>query len=401
MGTVMAYQGDIKQLHFDVMSAGLPLFRLFDAETAHNIALAVFSSPIPIIPKETRPDPSSLATVVWGRHFPNPIGVAAGFDKDARVAEPLLSMGFGFVEIGSVTPLPQPGNPKPRCFRLLDNKAIINRYGFNSDGADAVRERLLALRQRQADPNSHFPSGIVGVNLGKNKTSPDAASDYVIGVNRLAPYADYLVINVSSPNTPGLRALQGRGELEHLVKTVKKALKEGQWSNNISSSDNNTNNNNSSPPPLLVKIAPDLTQEDLVDVANVALRHGVDGLIVSNTTIARPDSVTGKPHADETGGLSGPPLFDMSTRVLSEVYKLTKGKIPIIGVGGVSSGKEAYAKVRAGAALIEVYTAFAYDGPALVPKIKKELAICLEKDGFSCIAEAVGADHRHGEKKKK
>ena len=380
-GTMAVYRNDFKQLQFDLASATGPVIRLFSAETAHTLAIAAMSSGLPIIPRETRPDPSSLATIVWGRHFPNPIGVAAGFDKDAKAAEALLGLGFGFVEIGSVTPLPQPGNPKPRVFRLPGAKAVINRYGFNSEGADAVRERLEELRTRQADPTSNFPSGIIGVNLGKNKLSSDAAADYVMGINRLASLADYIVINVSSPNTPGLRALQSRAELETLIKSVKKARDAFTWGQ-------------SGPPPLLVKIAPDLTADDLKDVATVALKYAIEGLIVSNTTISRPKEIADMFHADEIGGLSGPPLFDMSTETLREVYRLTKGRVPIIGVGGISNGRDAYLKIRAGASLVELYTAFAYDGPALVPRIKRELAACLEKDGFKSVADAVGADHK-------
>jgi dihydroorotate dehydrogenase len=380
-GTAMVYRNDFKQLEFDLASASGPLVRLFDVETSHKIG--ILAAKMGVFPKETRPDPACLRTTVWGREFPNPLGVAAGFDKDAEVIEPLLALGFGFVEVGSITPLPQPGNPKPRAFRLPEHGAVINRYGFNSEGADAARNRLAAFRQKQAAAASgSFPAGLLGVNLGKNKLSEDAAADYSTGVTKLAPFADYLVINISSPNTPGLRSLQGRKELETLVKSVKQTRDGMKWAGPLG------------PPPLLVKIAPDLTSDDMEDIAAVALAQGIDGLIVSNTTITRPGPIGEDPVGKETGGLSGKPLFQMATEVLRQMYTLTGGKLPIIGVGGVSSGEDAYAKIRAGASLVELYSAFAYEGPKLVPRVKRELAELLERDGFSSVAEAVGADHR-------
>jgi dihydroorotate dehydrogenase len=381
-GSLAVYRNDPKQLQFDAISSTGHIVRLLDAERAHN--LGILGAKMGFFPRETRPDPPSLATTVWGRKFPNPIGMAAGFDKHAEIIEPLLGIGFGFVEIGSVTPLEQPGNPKPRCFRLKEHRAVINRYGFNSEGVDVAQGRLAALRKKQQQQGvPPFPAGMVGVNLGKNKTSPDAAADYTTGVYKLGPYADYLVINISSPNTPGLRALQSRGELENLVKAVKAARDQMDWKKNTNG-----------PPPLLVKIAPDLTEADKADIAAVAMKQGVDGLIISNTTIERPGSIPDHPHGKETGGLSGAPLFEPSTAVLRDMYKLTKGKIPIIGVGGVATGQDAYDKIKAGASLVELYSAFSYEGPSLVPRIKKELAVCLEKDGYKCVADAVGADHR-------
>jgi dihydroorotate dehydrogenase len=326
-----------------------------------------------MFPRETRPDPASLSVSLWGKTFSNPVGLSAGFDKDGVVVPELLDLGFGFVEVGSITPLPQPGNPKPRCFRLEQWGAVINRYGFNSCGVDAARENLVDARKR-------MHGGILGINLGKNKLSQDAANDYRIGVRELGPLADYLVINISSPNTPGLRALQSRSELETLVKAV---IKERNMLNTPTKI------------PVLVKIAPDLVDADLKDIAAVALKLGVEGLIVSNTTIERPDIIANHIHARETGGLSGKPLFSKSTAVLHDMYKLTKGKIVLVGVGGISSGEDAYKKIRAGASLVEIYTAFSYDGPSLVPRVKKELAQCLARDGFKSVEEAVGADHRH------
>jgi dihydroorotate dehydrogenase len=349
--------------------------------------VGIWAAKAGLFPKETRPDPTSLTTTVWGREFSNPLGIAAGFDKNAEIIDQLLGLGFGFVEIGSVTPLPQPGNPKPRCFRLPEHKAVINRYGFNSDGIDVVKERIIQFRQRQETLQEKGQRiKILGINLGKNKLSQDAVADYRAGIQAFAPLADYLVINISSPNTPGLRALQSRSELETLVTAIKKARDELSWDKMVTVA--------GGPPPLLVKIAPDLTEDDKKDIAAVVLKLKVDGLIVSNTTVERPGPIASHRHGNEAGGLSGPPLFDASTRVLHEMYALTKGKIPIIGVGGIATGKDAYIKIRAGASLVEAYTAFSYQGPSFVPKVKRELAECLRKDGFSSVAEAVGADHR-------
>ncbi|KAL3695308.1 hypothetical protein R1sor_009384 [Riccia sorocarpa] len=371
-----------------------PVFRLFDPEVAHR--LAIWAASHGLVPKENRPDPGILAIEVWGRSFSNPIGLAAGFDKNAEAVEGLLGLGFGFVEVGSVTPVPQAGNPQPRVFRLPEQGAIINRYGFNSEGIVAVAKRLGAQHGKRKlaettkppvpyDDEKQFGGkagpGILGVNLGKNKSSTDASADYVQGVHTLSQYADYLVVNISSPNTPGLRKLQGRKELKDLVKKVLAARDDMQWGEE-------------GPPPLLVKIAPDLSKEDLADIAAVVLTLRVDGLIISNTTISRPDSVSDHEHSKEAGGLSGKPLMEMSTNVLREMYQLTRGRVPLVGVGGVSSGEDAYRKIRAGAALVQLYTAFAYEGPALIPRLKTELAACLERDGFRSVAEAVGADFR-------
>ncbi|KAL2945946.1 hypothetical protein AAZX31_10G271500 [Glycine max] len=372
-----------------------PFFALLDPEFAHN--LGVSAAARGWVPREKRPDPSILGLEVWGRKFSNPVGLAAGFDKNAEAVDGLLALGFGFVEVGSVTPVPQDGNPKPRIFRLRkEGSAVINRCGFNSEGIVAVAKRLGAQhgKRKLDETSSASPSsnnevkhggkagpGILGVNLGKNKTSEDAAADYVQGVHTLSQYADYLVINVSSPNTPGLRMLQGRKQLKDLVKKVQAARDEMQWGEE-------------GPPPLLVKIAPDLSKEDLEDIAAVALALHLDGLIISNTTISRPDPTSKNPLASETGGLSGKPLFNLSTNILKEMYILTRGRIPLIGCGGISSGEDAYKKIRAGATLVQLYTAFAYGGPALIPQIKAELAACLERDGFKSIVDAVGADCR-------
>lgn len=344
-----------------------PALRRLDPETAHNLTLWALQRGL--APRVKEDDAPILATRLWGISFSNPLGLAAGFDKDARVMEPMLALGLGFVEAGSVTPRPQPGNPKPRIFRLPEDGAVINRLGFNNAGLEAARRNLAAFRR------AHPDSGPVGVNLGKNKDTADAASDYVLGAAALGPLADYLVINVSSPNTPGLRALQGRAELEELLGRVLAALPDPA-------------------PPLLVKIAPDLTEEDKADIAAVALSMNISGLIATNTTIARPEGLKGAAK-DETGGLSGRPLFDPSKAVLRDLYRLTEGKVPLIGVGGVSSGADAYRKIRAGASLVQLYTGLIYGGPALIPRIKNELVQLLREDGFESVGAAVGADHRY------
>ncbi len=344
-----------------------PLIRLVDPETAHGLALKTLRCGL--VPyQHITPDPI-LATRLWGMEFPNPVGLAAGFDKDADVPDAMLKQGFGFVEVGSITPRRQSGNPKPRLFRLSKDGAVINRMGFNNKGMEEARERLAA----RADHG-----GIVGVNLGKNKDTEDAVSDYILGINALAPYASYVVINVSSPNTPGLRALQGREPLEHLLRGVRSALDAAVPENT---------------PPLLLKIAPDLTNEDKADIADVVIAEGVNGLIVGNTTITRPDELQ-SPKASEAGGLSGKPLFGLSTRVLSDMYRRTGGKVPLIGVGGVGSTETAYAKIRAGASLVQLYSVMVYEGPAVIGEILRGLAKLLRADGYSSLTDAVGADHR-------
>lgn len=350
-------------------AAFAPLLRLLDPERAHALTLWLLARGL--APKAGGGDDPILGQDLWGRRFANPVGLAAGFDKDARALAPLFRLGFGFLEVGSVTPLAQAGNPRPRIFRLPEERAVINRLGFNSEGREAVAARLAAWRRRGLP-------GPVGVNLGKNRDSADAAGDYVAGVRTLAALADYLVINVSSPNTPGLRALQSRGELEALVARVRAALAETVPE---------------TPPPLLLKIAPDLSETDKGDIAAVALAQPLDGLVVSNTTIARPAGLRGR-HRDESGGLSGRPLVAPSTALLGEMYRLTEGRVPLIGVGGVASGADAYAKVRAGASLVQLYTALVYEGPGLVARIKDELARLLRRDGYDALTGAVGADHR-------
>ncbi|EEZ97344.2 dihydroorotate dehydrogenase (quinone), mitochondrial [Tribolium castaneum] len=346
----------------------MPLVHLLEPEQAHRLGVIV--SKYRLVPSTNYKDPESLKITLFNKVFPNPIGIAAGFDKHAEAVMGLKDIGFGFIEIGSVTPQPQPGNNKPRVFRLSEDLAVINRYGFNSDGHETVLHRLINLRQTKKCDT------ILGVNLGKNKTSDDAINDYVIGIKKLGPVADYLVINVSSPNTPGLRTMQDKNVLKNLLKSAKEArdsLPEGAR------------------PPLLLKLAPDLSYSELKDIANVVRQKDtkIDGLIICNTTVERPQFL----HNDrkgETGGLSGKPLREASTKLIAEMYKLTRGEIPIIGVGGVFTGRDAYEKIKAGASVVQLYTSLVYEGPPVVAKIKRELVELLADDGFKNVSEAVG-----------
>jgi dihydroorotate dehydrogenase len=341
-----------------------PLLRALPPETAHRLTLTALAAGLG--GRARAADPPILAQHLWGREFPNPIGIAAGFDKDALVPDALLRLGFGFVEIGTVTPLPQPGNMRPRVFRLDEDAALINRLGFNSGGLD----RLVARLHRRRGS-----AGFVGVNIGRNRDSTDASADYIEGVRRTAALADYLVVNVSSPNTPGLRDLQARAVLEALLRQLLGARAEA-----------------GATAPLLVKIAPDLSAEERQDIAAVTLATGIDGIVVANTTVARPPGLRGR-HATEAGGLSGRPLFAPSTALLADIYRLTQGRLKLVGVGGVASAEDAYAKIRAGASLVQLYTALVFAGPALLGDIKAGLARLLRRDGFASVADAVGADH--------
>jgi dihydroorotate dehydrogenase len=335
-----------------------PLLHALDPEAAHRLTIRALQSGL--VPSASGPDPASLAVRVLGLDLPNPVGMAAGFDKNGEAIDGLHRLGFGFVEIGSVTPLAQPGNPKPRMFRIQEARAVINRLGFNNDGLEAAAGRLAARRS----------NGVLGANLGKNKDQADAVADYVAGAARLSPLADYLVINVSSPNTPGLRQLQ-HGPLTELVREVRAAR--------------------ARPIPLLVKIAPDLEPREVVAVVEAALGGGADGLIVSNTTLDRPDSIPAA-LAKEAGGLSGKPLFARSTEILRQVRKVAGPTVPLIGVGGIASGADAYAKIRAGASLVQLYTALVYEGPSLIVRIKRDLASLLARDGITRLQDAVGLD---------
>ncbi|KAG7368983.1 dihydroorotate dehydrogenase-domain containing protein [Nitzschia inconspicua] len=366
-------------------------------ELAHKVALqmAVLAPTHRPSAKEQR---LNVAVTLWDNvNFSNPIGLAAGYDKDGTAIAPLLKLGFGFCEIGSVCLRPQPGNPSPRMFRLVEDEGIINRYGFNSLGADAVEEYLQEFRKTQhpQDPNSVqwwdkiynflWPgsqtlvvSGLLGVNLGKNKTSETPLEDYQKLIHQLGPYADYLVINVSSPNTPGLRDLQSISYLEGLVAGCQEACQKLEH-----------------PKPLLVKLSPDLTDDELEEIGELLMRLKIDGIILTNTTTSRPPGLVSS-HKTETGGLSGKPLKNRSTECIRLLYQITKGQIPIIGVGGVQTGHDAYEKLKAGATLVQVYSGMIYKGPGMVSKIRDELAELMIQNGQRNLQEeVVGMDHEH------
>ncbi len=341
----------------------LPAIRLIDPERAHRATIRALACGIG--PRNrTAPDPR-LGSEVFGLRFPTPVGLAAGFDKDAEAVRACRNLGFGFVEIGTVTPRPQPGNPKPRLFRLSQDRAVINRMGFNNGGAARAAQRLSGLdRSRLLPP--------IGVNIGKNKDSDDAVADYRTCAETLAPYADYLTVNVSSPNTPGLRDLQTADWLARIVEAVDDAARSV-----------------TTPKPILVKVAPDLDTRGEEEVSSIAQHPAVSGIIISNTTVARPDTLVSR-HRGEAGGLSGAPLFRPSTDLLARIYRRTEGKIPLIGVGGVASARDAYEKIRAGASLVQLYSAMVYHGPDLIPTITAGLSDLLDRDGYGSVAEAVG-----------
>jgi dihydroorotate dehydrogenase len=340
---------------------GQALLHALDPERAHE--LAIKSLELGLYPRATAPDDPRLAQTVWGLSFENPLGMAAGFDKDARVARELLAMGLGFVEVGTLTPKPQPGNPPPRLFRSGTDRAIINRLGFNNDGHDAALARLKCR-----------PDGIVGVNVGAGRDSKERIADYVVGIERFAPVASYLTINISSPNTPGLRDLQTPAALAALLERVQAARAAKAASGK---------------PPLLVKLAPDLADDDVAEIVRVVQAHGVDGLVVSNTTLAR-EGLTDRSFAAQAGGLSGRPLFLRSTRLLARIVRLTGGKLPLIGVGGIESGETALAKIEAGATLLQLYTGLVFEGPALIARIKQALVDAISQAGASSLKPLIG-----------
>ena len=342
-----------------------PFLRRLDPETAHSLALnALKHAPLP------RPaaDDEKLRVEAFGLTFPNPVGLAAGFDKHAEVIDPLLRLGFGFVEAGGVTPKPQPGNPRPRLFRLDPDEGIINRFGFNSDGVEAVAQRLAA---RTGAP------GIVGINLGSNKDTVDRAADYVTCIAALAPHVSFLTVNISSPNTAGLRSLQQASALDDLLARVIEARDRAAESDKRK--------------PLLLKIAPDLTLTDLDDVVGIARRHRIDGMIVGNTTLTRPD-LRDRLTSIEQGGLSGRPLFPLSTRMLAETYVRAEGMFPLVGVGGIDSGAAAFAKIKAGASLVQLYSGLVFRGVGLIAAIKKDLLDFMRIGRLDALADAVGRD---------
>jgi dihydroorotate dehydrogenase len=345
-------------------SALMPFMRRLDAEAAHALALRALAAGLG--GRSRAKDDPVLATSALGLRFANPVGLAAGFDKDAVAVLPLMRLGFGFVEAGTVTPRPQPGNPKPRLFRLAEDRAVINRFGFNNAGLAAYRARLAAL-------DRPLPA-LLGGNIGVNKEGAEPERDYPQLYTALAPLVDYVTINISSPNTPGLRDLQAEDRLARILRAVQIAR-----------------SMLAKAPPLLVKIAPDLADAALPPLVETCIAYGVTGLIVSNTTIARPGTLR-SPLRGEAGGLSGAPLFQPSTEVLRRVHRLAKGRLTLVGVGGVASGADAFAKIRAGASLVQLYTGFAYAGPALIPRIKRELAALLKQGGYQSVADAVGVD---------
>ena len=349
---------------FDAFS--LPLLRWFDPEDAHRMAIHGLRLMPPMKP---RVDDSKLAVRAFGLNFPNPIGMAAGFDKSAEAPDALLRLGFGFVEIGTVTPKPQAGNPRPRLFRLERDEAVINRMGFNNDGADVVLRRLAG--------RAHL-AGIIGVNVGANKDSGDRVADYVRLIETFAPVASYFTVNVSSPNTPGLRNLQQAAALDDMLAKVIDARERVRQ--------------NAGDSPVLLKIAPDLSLTELDDVVHIARSRRVDGMIVANTTLARPSSLREQNRANEQGGLSGRPLFRLSTRMVAETYVRAEGAFPLIGAGGIDSGGAALTKIRAGASLIQLYSSLIYKGIGLVDGIKNDLAATLLRTGRDTLSEIVGAD---------
>ena len=333
------------------------VLRSLDPETAHRLAIqALRLSPLPA----PRADDPVLATTVAGLRLSNPIGLAAGLDKNGEALHGLARLGFGFVECGSVTPRPQPGNPRPRLFRLSEDRAIINRMGFNNAGLEAFAAHL-ARRPRGT---------VIGANLGANKETEDKAADYVAGLRRLKGLADYVTVNVSSPNTPGLRDLQGRAALDDLLGRLAEARA-------------------GDPAPVFLKIAPDLTAAEIGLIVEAAIDHGLDALVVSNTTLDRPDTLR-SPHRSEAGGLSGAPLKARARAALAAAAEASGGRLPLIAVGGIDSGAEAYERLRAGASAVQIYSALVFEGPGLVSRMKRDLAARLKADGFSTAAEAVG-----------
>lgn len=342
---------------------GLCALHRLDSEMAHGLSIRALSAGL--VPLPGACESPRLRTRVAGLDLPNPVGLAAGYDKNAEAVTPLTRAGFGFVEVGAATPLPQPGNPKPRLFRLTSDRAVINRFGFNNEGSAAIAARL-------AKAKRHVP---VGLNLGANKTSADRAADFAKVLATCGPHVDFATVNVSSPNTEKLRDLQGKAALSALLAGVL-ATRDG-LPRRI---------------PVFLKIAPDLSEAELVDVAEVALASGIDAVIATNTTLSR-DGLTSR-HAAEAGGLSGAPLFEKSTRILARLSDLTEGKLPLIGVGGVGSAEDAYQKIRAGASAVQLYSAMVYQGLSLITEIVKGLDTLLARDGFATVAEAVGTGRK-------
>jgi dihydroorotate dehydrogenase len=354
---------------FDRLSR--PFLRALDPEDAHNLVLKALR----LVPGgQPQPDPPELRVRAFGLNFPNPIGLAAGFDKNAVAPDALLRLGFGFVEVGTLTPRAQIGNPRPRVFRLEADGGVINRLGFNNGGAPAALARLAA----RAHASGVVAGGVVGVNIGANKDSADRSEDYVRLIETFAAVASYFTVNVSSPNTPGLRSLQQADALDDLLARVTDAREKVRP--------------RAGPTPILVKIAPDLTLAELDDVVGVARKHRVDGMIVSNTTISRPAALRDQDKARESGGLSGKPIFRLSTRMLAETFVRTENAFPLIGVGGIDSGATAIAKIKAGASLVQLYTGLIYQGIGLVAQMKADIAAAIKRGNRESLAAMVGVD---------
>ncbi|CAD7338328.1 quinone-dependent dihydroorotate dehydrogenase [Sphingomonadales bacterium 56] len=341
-----------------------PLFFALDAERAHHLSVALLRM-MPFAPPPA-PD-AALTQTVAGISFPNPVGLAAGYDKEGLVAHKMHALGFGFAELGTLTPMPQPGNPQPRLFRLVEDRAVINRMGFNNGGLAAAAERV-AKRRRPAGQGA---APVIGINIGANKDAADRIADYVTGVTCMAPLADYLTVNISSPNTPGLRALQDRAALDQLLAAVMAAR-------------------GADSTPIFLKVAPDLEPADVEDIAAACLDHQVDALIVSNTTISRPPLRSA--HAGESGGLSGAPLTNLSLQRIRDFRRILGNRLPLIGVGGIGNAEQAYARLRAGASLIQLYSALVYEGPYLAKRINAGLKKLMARDGFTHISDVVGID---------
>jgi dihydroorotate dehydrogenase len=342
----------------------LAAMKLTDAERAHGLAITALK--MGLGPRaDVAPDPI-LQTRIGGLDLPNCVGLAAGFDKNAEVPDAMLAAGFGFVECGTVTPKPQAGNEKPRLFRLTEDRAVINRMGFNNEGLDAFAERLRRRAGRR---------GVVGANIGANKDATDRVADYEQGLERLWGLSDYFTVNISSPNTPGLRGLQTRAALDELLGRL------GVVRARLAKATRDY--------PVFLKVAPDLDSDEIENIAQSCLAHGVDAIIVSNTTLARPESLRSA-FKGESGGLSGAPLLGPSTAVLAQFAAVLKGALPLIGAGGVASGEDAYAKIRAGASAVQLYSALVFEGPTLAARIRRDLAARLRADGFVSVQEAVG-----------
>jgi dihydroorotate dehydrogenase len=334
-----------------------PALFLLDAERAHRLTIDALK----LMPHGAPCRPGALATTVAGIDFPNPLGMAPGFDKDAEVTDAVLGLGFGFTEIGTVTPRPQPGNPQPRLFRLAEDRAVINRMGFNNGGLAAAATRLAKRKRR----------GVVGANVGANKDSADRIADYLAGIAAFRSLADYITVNISSPNTPGLRDLQGDRELNDLLSAIAAERQAGD-------------------PPVFLKVAPDLDEAAPGRIVEAAVKHGIAAIIVSNTTITRP--LLKSAHAHEAGGLSGAPLRDLAQTRLRDFHAVAKGALPLIGVGGIASAEDAWARIRAGASLVQLYSAMVYEGPGLARRITRGLERLMKRDGFANLAEAVGSE---------